>query len=89
MRSLDIRSFFIVMPLWSSNTMMAILSVANKTRFSIHFSQPVPMGTGLGLSISFMVVKNRDGRIEVESAVDQGPTFHMYLYATGSGSGIA
>ena len=40
-------------------------------------------GTGLGLSIAAGIVKSHDGFITVESAVDQGSTFRIYLPAAG------
>ena len=36
-------------------------------------------GTGLGLSISYAIIKDHDGRIEVESEVGKGSTFYIYL----------
>jgi hypothetical protein len=56
MRSLGFRPL-IAIPLRSSNIMMAILSVVNKTRFFDTFFKSRPNGEGAGLdSISFMVV---------------------------------
>jgi signal transduction histidine kinase/CheY-like chemotaxis protein len=39
-------------------------------------------GTGLGLASAYGIVKNHNGYIEVESAVDQGSTFYIYLPAS-------
>jgi signal transduction histidine kinase len=44
-------------------------------------------GTGLGLSMSFLVVQNHGGRIEVESAMDQGSTFRVILPAQAEAPG--
>jgi two-component system, cell cycle sensor histidine kinase and response regulator CckA len=38
-------------------------------------------GTGLGLATSYAVIKKHGGRIEVESRVGKGTTFHVYLPA--------
>jgi two-component system NtrC family sensor kinase len=42
-------------------------------------TKPVGKGTGLGLSICFGIVKKMGGTISVESAPDQGATFHVRL----------
>lgn len=39
----------------------------------------VGKGTGLGLSISYAIIKEHDGRIEVESEVGRGTSFFIYL----------
>jgi len=41
-------------------------------------------GSGLGLATAYSIVKNHGGVIEVESKVDQGTTFRLYLAATAA-----
>jgi len=36
-------------------------------------------GTGLGLSISYAIIKEHEGRISVESKVNKGSTFKIYI----------
>jgi len=42
-------------------------------------TKPVGKGTGLGLSICYGIVKKMGGEITVNSAVDVGTTFHVYI----------
>lgn len=42
-------------------------------------TKPVGKGTGLGLSISYSIVQKHGGRIAVESTVDKGTTFTVWL----------
>ena len=44
-------------------------------------TKPVGKGTGLGLSICYGIVKKMGGEITVNSAVDVGTTFHVYIPA--------
>jgi signal transduction histidine kinase len=46
-------------------------------------TKPVGQGTGLGLSVSFSIVQKHGGRIEVESALDQGSCFKVWLPIDG------
>lgn len=39
-------------------------------------------GAGLGLSIAYWIARSHDGRIDVESVVDQGTTFSLWLPIT-------
>ena len=48
---------------------------AEKSRTRSHDGK----GFGLGLSIAFWIVKHHRGLIEVESAVEQGTTFRVWL----------
>ena len=45
-------------------------------------SKEVGKGTGLGLSVSYGIVKAHGGRINVESVVGEGSTFHILLPVT-------
>ena len=40
-------------------------------------------GSGLGLATSYSIIKNHDGYIKVESTIDIGTTFYIYLPAKG------
>lgn len=39
-------------------------------------------GTGLGLASAYGIIKNHGGTIEVQSSIDQGTTFFIYIPAT-------
>jgi signal transduction histidine kinase len=47
----------------------------------------VGKGTGLGLSISYAIVKEHDGRIDVQSEVGRGTTFIITLPVGHDGGG--
>jgi CheY-like chemotaxis protein len=42
-------------------------------------TKPKGQGTGLGLSVVYGIVRNHAGFIDVESAPNEGTTFHIYL----------
>ncbi|PIV80530.1 hypothetical protein COW53_09205 [bacterium CG17_big_fil_post_rev_8_21_14_2_50_64_8] len=48
-------------------------------------TKDVGKGTGLGLAISHGIIEDHGGRIELESELGQGSTFHIYLPLTGTG----
>jgi PAS domain S-box-containing protein len=48
-----------------------------------------PTGNGLGLATSYSIIRNHGGHIEVESAVDQGTVFTIYLPASPDKAKIA
>ncbi len=48
-------------------------------------TQQLGKGTGLGLSTTYGIIKNHNGFITVDSALDKGSTFHIYLPAASSG----
>lgn len=45
-----------------------------------------PKGSGLGLTSSYSIIKNHEGSIAIESELDVGTTFHVYLPASPEGA---
>ena len=48
-------------------------------------TKPSDQGTGLGLSIVYGIVKSLGGAVEVQSEVDHGATFTVYLPFVNAG----
>ena len=46
-------------------------------------TKPLGKGTGLGLSICYGIIQKMGGRIDVESVIDSGTTFHIRLPVKG------
>ena len=42
-------------------------------------TKPVGKGTGLGLSLSYSIIRKHGGHLEVESEIDKGTTFQVWL----------
>jgi PAS domain S-box-containing protein len=52
-------------------------------------TKPIGKGTGMGMASVFGAMRSHKGRILVESAPEQGATFHLYLPLTGMGQAKA
>jgi signal transduction histidine kinase len=57
------------------------MSEATKARIFDPFftTKPVGKGTGLGLSLSYKIIRDHQGRIEVDSTPGQGTRFRIYF----------
>lgn len=56
---------------------------------AFYTTKPVGQGTGLGLAVSYNIVNQHGGRLEVDSEVDVGTTFTVYLPVKSGRRGAA